>query len=78
MCNVPDNVLFYCMSSFNEENKEECEDYWKINNWGGEYMNDFVVNMVLVFAISFILGYFIGMFEGYKICRDEGEEDGDN
>lgn len=41
-------------------------------------MNDFVVSMVLVFAVSFTLGYFIGMFEGYKICRDEGKEDEDN
>lgn len=39
-------------------------------------MNDFVVSMALVFAFSFTFGYFIGMVEGYKICRDEEKEGG--
>ena len=40
--------------------------------------NVLLVQIIVIFVLTFSLGFFVGMVEGYKICRDEGKENDDN
>ena len=40
--------------------------------------NVLLIQIIIMFVLTFSLGFFVGMVEGYKICREEGKENCDD